>query len=94
MTRIPSWETVATLDIRRLLKRKSSVLMVAAFGAAGLYGAISAFAAPSPKTTVDAENARYAQSMLDEGKKTFRFETFGSETFWGDTLQLHKAIYW
>ena len=30
--------------------------------------------------------------MLDEGKKTFRFETFGSEAFWGDALQLHKAI--
>ena len=30
--------------------------------------------------------------MLDEGKKTFRYETFGSEAFWGDTLQLHKAI--
>jgi hypothetical protein len=30
--------------------------------------------------------------MLDEGKKTFRYETFGSEAFWGDTLRLHKAI--
>jgi hypothetical protein len=30
--------------------------------------------------------------MLDEGKKTFRYETFGSEAFWGDTLQLQKAI--
>ena len=30
--------------------------------------------------------------MLDEGKKTFRFDTFGSEAFWGDALQLHKAI--
>jgi hypothetical protein len=36
----------ATLGGGRLLKRKSSVLMVAAFGAAGLYGAVSAFAAP------------------------------------------------
>jgi mono/diheme cytochrome c family protein len=30
--------------------------------------------------------------MLDEGRKTFRFDTFGSEAFWGDALQLHKAI--
>ena len=83
---------VATLGGGRLLKHKSSVLVVAAFGAAGLYGAISASAAPPSKTAVDAENARYAQTMLDEGKKTFRYETFGSEVFWGDTLQLHKAI--
>jgi hypothetical protein len=38
------------------------------------------------------ENARYAQTMLDEGRKTFRNDTFGSEAFWGDALQLHKAI--
>ena len=53
---------------------------------------LGAFAAPPAKTAVDAENARYAQTMLDEGRKTFRYETFGSEAFWGDTLQLHKAI--
>lgn len=82
----------ATLGGGRLLKRTSGVPIVAAFGAAGLYGALSAFAAPPSKTAVDAENASYAQMMLDEGKKTFRYETFGSEAFWGDTLQLHKAI--
>ena len=32
------------------------------------------------------------QTMLDEGSKTFRYDTFGSEAFWGDALQLHKAI--
>ena len=75
-----------------LFRRASSVLIVAAFGTAGAYGAISAFAAPPSKTAVDADNARYAQTMLDEGRKTFRYETFGSEAFWGDALQLHKAI--
>jgi hypothetical protein len=25
-------------------------------------------------------------------EKTFRFDTFGSESFWGDTLKLHQAI--
>ncbi len=62
---------VATLGGGRLLKHKSSVLVVAAFGAAGLYGAISASPAPPSKTAVDAENARYAQTLLDEGKKNF-----------------------
>lgn len=33
-----------------------------------------------------------AQQMLTEGRQTFRYETFGDEAFWGDTLQLHKAI--
>ena len=33
-----------------------------------------------------------AQQMLDEGRQTFRFDTFGDETFWGDMLKLHQAI--
>ena len=35
---------------------------------------------------------RNAQRTLDEGKRVFRFDTFGDEAFWGDTLQLHRAI--
>jgi cytochrome c peroxidase len=30
--------------------------------------------------------------MLTEGRQTFRFDTFGDEAFWGDTLKLHQAI--
>jgi hypothetical protein len=71
---------------------KHASVMIAAIGAAGLFGAVIALAAPAAKKGADAENARYAQAMLDEGKKTFRYETFGSEAFWGDTLQLQKAI--
>lgn len=33
-----------------------------------------------------------AESVIDEGRQTFRFETFGDEAFWGDTLQIHKAL--
>ena len=33
-----------------------------------------------------------AQQMFAEGKQTFRFDTFGSEAFWGDTLKLHEAV--
>ena len=36
-----------------------------------------------------ADNARI---MLDQGRKTFRFDTFGDEAFWGDTLKLHQAV--
>ncbi len=30
--------------------------------------------------------------MIERGRQIFRFDTFGSEAFWGDALQLHKAI--
>jgi hypothetical protein len=33
-----------------------------------------------------------AQRMLEEGRRIFRFDTFGSEDFWGDKLGLHQAI--
>lgn len=32
------------------------------------------------------------QQMMLDGKQTFRFDTFGDEAFWGDTLHLHQAI--
>jgi len=33
-----------------------------------------------------------ATQKLEAGEQTFRFDTFGDETFWGDTLKLHQAI--
>ena len=32
------------------------------------------------------------QQLIDQGRKIFRFDTFGDEAFWGDQLQLHMAI--
>ena len=34
----------------------------------------------------------HARRMIDEGRQHFRFDTFGSEAFFGDALQLHRAI--
>ena len=31
-------------------------------------------------------------SMIEEGRRVFRYDTFGDEAWWGDTLQLHKAL--
>jgi hypothetical protein len=33
-----------------------------------------------------------AARMIEEGRRTFRFDTFGDEDFWGGTLRLHEAI--
>jgi hypothetical protein len=40
----------------------------------------------------DAQITSNANELLDDGRSIFRFDTFGDEAFWGDTLQLHKAI--
>lgn len=57
------------------------------------------YAAP----TEDVEGARYVadfdrtilanvRQLVEEGRQIFRFDTFGDESFWGDTLKLHQAI--
>ena len=66
--------------------------VIATIVGVGFLGAMMASAAYPSQTGFDADIARHAQAMLDEGRKTFRYETFGSEAFWGDALQLHKAI--
>jgi hypothetical protein len=33
-----------------------------------------------------------AVNLIGQGREVFRFDTFGDQAFWGDTLQLHKAI--
>src|SRR5215204_935403 len=32
------------------------------------------------------------RSLIDQGRETFRYDTFGSEAFWGNTLRLHDAL--
>src|SRR5712664_2233641 len=49
-------------------------------------------ASRKPHSENDRQIARHAQHMLEEGRRIFRFDTFGSEAFFGDALQLHKAI--
>ena len=36
--------------------------------------------------------SKNARDLLDSGRRIFRFDTFGDEAFWGDTLKLHEAI--
>src|SRR5712691_13407035 len=45
-------------------------------------------AAPSADRLIN----QYAQRMIDQGRQIFRTDTFGSEAFFGDALQLHRAI--
>ena len=50
-------------------------------------------ALPQPQGEKFDRSAReHAHRMLTEGKETFRFDTFGSEDFWGGKLKLHDAI--
>jgi hypothetical protein len=60
--------------------------------------ALFVFSTPSARADLpnhpaaDAAVTENARVMLEEGRRVFRFETFGDEAFWGDTLKLHQAI--
>jgi len=44
------------------------------------------------QSAIDTSIDNHARDMIASGRQIFRFDTFGSEAFWGDALQLHKAI--
>jgi hypothetical protein len=48
--------------------------------------------AASKVKTFDDRIRNQAIDSFREGRKTFRFDTFGDEEFWGGKLQLHRAI--
>jgi hypothetical protein len=48
--------------------------------------------AQSTGEAFDAAASSYAAQLLREGKQIFRYDTFGSEDFWGGKLKLHQAI--
>ncbi len=71
---------------------KAIIAILTVAGGVCLSGAMTLYAASPAQKGFDADIARHAQTMLDEGRKIFRYDTFGNEAFWGDALQLHKAI--
>lgn len=48
--------------------------------------------APAAEQRFDDVIGDHAAKMLEDGRQTFRFDTFGDEAFWGDALHLHQAI--
>jgi len=56
--------------------------------------AVSAAPADQSNAVVqsDDEGDDNADALFKQGRHTFRYDTFGDEAFWGDTLGLHKAI--
>src|SRR5919109_499454 len=46
----------------------------------------------APGRSFDDRIEDHAKEMLKEGRRIFRYDTFGSEEFWGGKLRLHEAI--
>jgi len=67
------------------------VMLTLAIVVLAVSGTISAGDAEQ-MATVDLALEKHTQRTLIEGRQIFRFDTFGDEAFWGDTIKLHQAI--
>jgi hypothetical protein len=45
-----------------------------------------------PKEDFEEKVFDNAKEMIEDGKRIFRYDTFGSEAYWGGKLQLHKVL--
>ena len=74
--------------------------LVAAFGLGMMFAPFpgqfplkpAATAQVPPMTEIDRAIGQNAARMIEEGRRIFRFDTFGDEVWFGDTLKLHQAI--
>src|SRR5262249_54798008 len=80
--------------MKRLKNFSNIVLLAAVVGIIGLPLAMMSQGPESGAGDSDFDRViqQNARRLIDEGRQTFRFDTFGDEAFWGDSLKLHKAI--
>src|SRR5262245_49103571 len=77
--------------------RRSAVKLltvVSASGALMLVGALllNVSAVSKPAKQAPPTDSMHEQDLFAQGRDVFRNDTFGDQAFWGDALQLHKAI--
>ena len=79
-------------------RRRAAIVALAALVAGGLAASLFASASdPSSAATKGAAGANgrpvgASATLVEQGKQTFRFDTFGDQAFWGNTLHLNQAI--
>jgi cytochrome c5 len=73
--------------------RKAFPFVVAALAActAGKNDNVGPTATPTPTPAID-PNKTAGDTAFDQGKQTFRFDTFGDEAFWTGNLRMNEAV--
>lgn len=69
-----------------------SLALALVFAFQGSADVIAGSRGPSQSGGFDRTIADNNERLINEGRQIFRFDTFGDEAFWGDTLKLHQAI--
>jgi cytochrome c5 len=82
-----------------MLRRRQRIL--ALLGTAGAGALLLLALSPLAPASEPAEARRpavsdpivsHAEQMLDEGRQTFRYDTFGDQVFWSRKLKIHEAL--
>lgn len=77
----------------RVSSRIAAAVLLMAFGYFGCGGSgRDEQSAARDGSAFDRAVRAHADELFESGRETFRFDTFGDEVFWGDTLRLHEAI--
>src|SRR5437764_2589225 len=69
-----------------------SLALALAFAFHGSADVIPGSRGPAQNGGFDRTIAENNEKLINDGRQIFRFDTFGDEAFWGDTLKLHRAI--
>ena len=82
------------MKLRRLVSKRA---LVGGTVGVGVFLAIFAFVPSAISDEDDRKGGdplveKNARDMIDGGRRTFRFDTFGDQAYWGDSLKLHQAI--
>jgi len=77
---------------RTVLVIVAGTAVALAAGYARLPARLTATAQVPPTTAYDRSVTQNVQQLLEEGRRVFRYDTFGDEAFWSDTLKLHQVI--
>lgn len=81
------------MNNRRLIKFTVTLATICLVGvAAGQVTGKKSIKQGAPLSGFDHVISENTQQMIEEGRRIFRFDTFGDEAFWGDALKLHQAI--
>src|SRR5262245_17511792 len=80
--------------LRTAARTRTLALAIAASAitALGVWGARLPATEAARASSFDAAISDHSRKMLDEGRRIFRFDTFGDEDFWGGTLRLHDVV--
>jgi hypothetical protein len=71
-------------------RARVSLLLLAAVAAGALWADRNH--RDHPLTSVDAGIRDHAAKLVRDGREIFRYDTFGSEAFWGGALRLHESV--